>query len=91
MCHQIVERGMERKDPVQKGIAIVVSGSPILPLRNWPRGRLRIKTRPGRAVRVYVKTKNAIQEFCVKEQKTIHGNYWVPAFRTGRNIRARVK
>jgi hypothetical protein len=64
------------------GQKVVVSGEPVCPLRSFPDGKVRIKSRPGKAIRLYVRNKEGIQEFCVKE---VDG-YWEPAFRIARNI-----
>lgn len=67
----------------QKGIEVVIGVQNPLPLSGFPFGKIKIKQRTGKAVKVYVKTKDSIRCFCVKKLQ----NLWCPAFEIGRNDR----
>lgn len=70
---------------IQKGIHLVI-GIPLVvkPLVLFPEGKKRIRMRNNDAVRVFVKTKDGITEYVIKECE----GGWMPAFRTRVNHRA---
>jgi len=63
------------------GEPIVYGIQDVLPLKDFPEGKYRIRLRNYDWARVYVKTKESIREFLVKEQE----GSWIPAVEVGSN------
>ena len=68
-----------------RGIELVLSFKDPLPLRGFPKGRVRIRQRKNQPIVIYIKTDTGIQSFLIKEKRILFKRYWVPAIREGSN------
>ena len=69
---------------MQVGVPVVIGvHKTISDLVVFPHGKIKIRMRPGCAVRVYVRTDNGILDYAIKN---VDGK-WLPVFLVGRNYR----
>lgn len=68
---------------LQTGCLIVLSkDGPVPALVGFPRGKIRLRMRPGRPVVAYVRNAGGTEKWFVKEKDGV----WVPAFMRSRNV-----